>query len=206
MKILGLGLVGVLVLGVAGTASAGPNMRFGLTFAPTDQSAPNEHELGPMVAIGERLGPLTLEADYAYLSFMDTDTTQNGMQRLGVNLRADLFSNTSARCRMMMACTRRNALYVEGGVAERYGQWHLDAQTLSPSNTSHSREEHIGVGIELDNHLVPYRYGWQFGVRFAVAPHDDLMETCRGSTCSTGPQTGGQDKAVLIEWAFLIGS
>ncbi len=206
MKIVGSVVsVGVLVL-AAGAASAGPTSRFGLTYAAADQSAPNQVEAGPMVGVGERMGPLTLDVDYAYLSFMDWNTGTHGMQRLGVNLRADLVRTAGNRCRALMACTRGNALYAEAGIAERYGQWHLDAQTTSPADSTRTREEHVGVGIELDNHLVPRRYGWQFGVRFAMSPHDALMETCRGSTCGTSGASGTTDKAVLLEWTFVVGS
>ncbi len=213
MKILGpvLGSLGVVFLAAAGTATAGPTARFGLTMAATDQAAPGETELGPTVALGERIGPLTLEVDYAYLSFMDSHTGDAGMQRLGANVRADVIRSTSDHCRRWMACTRGSSVFVEAGVAERYGQWRIDARTVSPTGGDRAHEAHIGIGLELDNHLVPYRYGWQFGVRLAFAPHDNAMDaTCRSTTCADGstPTTttsGGIDKAVLLEWTFLVG-
>lgn len=163
-----------------------------------------------MFALGERVGPFTVEADYAYLSFMDWHTGDKGMQRLGLNVRADVFTVKADHCRRYFACTRGSSLYVEGGVAERYGEWHLDSNTVTPSR---AKEVHLGVGIELDNRLVPYRYGWQFGVRFAMTPHDTNMmdPSCLSSTCSTAPTsststTSGVDKAVLLEWTFLVGS
>jgi hypothetical protein len=212
MKILGW--AGVLLLAAAGTATAGPTTRFGLTMAASDQSAPGETELGPTIALGEIMGPLTLEVDYAYLSFMDTHTEHDGMQRLGVNLRAEVYRVSADRCRRFFACTRGSALFVEGGVAERYGQWHIDSLTTSPNDSERAREAHVGIGIELDNRLVPYRYGWQFGVRLAVTPHDPLMDaSCRSTTCATPASSGGTtaasggtDKAVLLEWTFLVGS
>jgi hypothetical protein len=111
-----------------------------------------------------------------------------------------------------MACTRGASVYGEAGVAERFGQWHLDAVNRSPADGDRVREVHIGAGIELDNHIRPYRYGWQLGIRLAVAPHDPLEvdPSCRG-TCmsssgtSTTSNKGGMDRAVLIEWTFLIG-
>nr|HEX4315772.1 hypothetical protein [Kofleriaceae bacterium] len=201
------------VAGVGQVAQAGPSVRFGLTGALDDQSAPQETEFGPTFALGERVGPLMLEADYAYLSFFDPDTSNGGMHRLGLNLRADLLRSTNHYCFRGMACTRGASLYGEAGVAERFGQWHLDASTRSPADTDRVHEVHIGAGIELDNHIHPYRYGWQLGIRLAVAPHDPLEvdPSCRG-TCTmstsagtTTSKTTGMDRAVLIEWTFLIG-
>ena len=210
MKILGF--VGVALLAAVGTASAGPSTRFGLTFAAEDQAAPGNHELGPTLAVGERMGPLTLEVDYAYLSFMDSHTSAGGIHRLGVNLRADVLRMSSESCRRFMACTRGSSLFAEAGIAERYGQWHLDAHSSSPNGVDRVREAHLGIGIELDNHVVPYRYGWQFGLRFTMSPHDSAMDpACRSTTCAAGTQPtstsqSGIDKAILVDWTFLIGS
>ncbi|MGN6104642.1 MAG: hypothetical protein ACTHU0_06040 [Kofleriaceae bacterium] len=51
-----------------------------------------------MVALGARLGPVTLETDYAYLSFMEPDVSDGGMHRLGLNLRGDLYRSTNRPC------------------------------------------------------------------------------------------------------------
>jgi hypothetical protein len=216
---------GLFAVGVAGTmlavappparADSGPTMRFGLTGALEDQSAPQESEVGPMIGLGARLGPLVLEGDYAYLSMFDPDTGSHGMQRLGVNLRADVLRRSNYFCVLGMACTRGASLYAEAGIAERFGQWHLDSVQRYPADGDRTTEEHVGVGIELDNHVHPHRYGWQLGVRLAMAPHDPYMidSACRGScmpgttTTTTTPtsKTGGQDLAVLLEWVFLLG-
>lgn len=190
----------------AGTAEAGPTTRFGLTGALKDQSAPEQHELGPMFAIGERIGPLTIEADYAYLSFLDPETGKNGMQRLGLNLRGDILRTNNYHCYRFMACTRGSAIFAEAGIAERYGIWHLDANSTYPAHGDTSKEMHFGVGLELDNRVAPYRYGWQFGIRFAVAPHDTFFDTAARTSSPTQPsQMKGVDRAVLIEWTFLVG-
>jgi hypothetical protein len=205
-----------LAVPTAAGADSGPTTRFGLTGALEDQSAPQEYEAGPMIGVGERLGPLVIEGDYAYLSMFDPDTGSHGMQRLGVNLRADVLRRSNRFCVLGMACTRGASLYAEAGVAERFGQWHLDSVQRYPANGDRATEEHVGVGIELDNHVHPHRYGWQLGVRLAMAPHDPYMidSACRG-TCmpatgattstSTAAKSGGEDMAVLVEWVFLIG-
>jgi hypothetical protein len=201
----------------AAVADSGPTMRFGLTGALEDQSAPQEPEVGPMIGAGMRLGPLVLEGDYAYLSMFNPDTGNHGMQRLGVNLRADVLRRSNRFCVLGMACTRGASLYAEAGIAERFGQWHLDSVQRYPADGDRTTEQHVGVGIELDNHVHPHRYGWQLGVRLAIAPHDPYMidSTCRGTcmptgtttstTTNTSTKTGGEDLAVLLEWVFLLG-
>lgn len=201
-----LGIACVLAF-AASTASAAPAVRLGLTFALADQGAPGQHELGPLVGIGTRLGPVLLEADYAFLSFMEPDTGPGGMHRLGVNVRADLYRDDTRPCIPLLACTRALAFYAEVGAGMRYGQWHLDANTRSPE-TDRQREAHVGLGVEMDNTLFPRRYGWQLGVRFAIAPRGDVMVACRGMGCSAaGMVEGGSslDRSVLVEWTFLLG-
>ena len=199
----------VLALGAPiRAAEAGPTMRFGLTMAALDESAPEQREIGPMIGVGARLGPVLLEVDYALLSFMEPDVSRGGMHRVGANLRADLYRRTNHQCiSRLLACTRGTSVYAQAGVAMRYGQWHLDADTREPA-TSRQREAHVGLGFELDNKIVPYRYGWQFGVRFALAPRSDLAVACRSSGGCAGlssDEVTGYDRAVLVEWTFLIG-
>jgi len=202
--------IGVLALGSivapAGAADAGPTARFGMDFALSDTGAPNAHELGPAFAVGERLGPLLLEIDYAYLSFLDPETSDGGITASASILRADLFHSTNSYCFRGLACTRGTSLYGELGVAERFGQWHLDSNTVAPE-TNRQHEGHIGIGIELDNQIAPYRYGWQLGLRFAMAPNDPNSIACRGSTCSNNPMatTPSTERSVLVEWTFVVG-
>lgn len=198
-----LAIAAVVVL-CSTPAFAGPSTRFGLTFAATDQGAPNEHELGPLVAIGERFGGFILEADYAYLSMMDPDTSENGIHRFGLNLRGDVWRDDTGVCHRHLACTRGKSIFLEAGAAERFGQWHLDSRRVSPES-DRQPEVHVGVGLELDNRIVPYRYGWQLGFRFAIAPRNPYTYATR--TDGTTMDTGGRslDKALLVEWSFLVG-
>ena len=194
----------VVVGFLAGVAHAGPTSRFGLTYAVTDPAATSV-ELGPEVALGERAGGFVGEVEWAYLSFMDPEASRGGVHRLGVTLRADLLESRAYRCWHRFACTHGRSLYVEAGAAERYGHWQVDAFRISPVN-SPQPEAHVGLGIELDNQLVPYHNGWQLGVRFAVAPADPTMTTaCRGTSCMTTMSGGGTQKAVLLEWMYVVG-
>src|SRR4051794_5984948 len=100
-------LVGMLlVAGATSAANAGPTARFGLTFAAKDQGAPGEHELGPMFAVGQRWGSFLVELDYAYLSMMDPDTSEQGVHRFGITLRGDVWREANAACIRRLACTR----------------------------------------------------------------------------------------------------
>lgn len=185
-------------------AFAGPSARFGLTFAATDQGAPGEHELGPLVGVGERFGSFLVEADYAYLSMMDPDTSESGIHRLGATLRGDLWRAGTEICHRHMACTRGKGIFAEAGAAERFGQWHLDSKRVSP-DSDRQGELHVGVGLELDNQMMPYRIGWQLGIRFAVAGRNPYTLACRGTDCPMDPNARSIDKSLLVEWSFLIG-
>jgi hypothetical protein len=192
----------VVVVVLAGSVEAGPTSRFGLTYGVTDPAA-TSIELGPMVTLGERAGPFVGELEWAYLSFLDPDASRAGVHRLGVTLRADLLQSRHDRC-WATACTRGQAIYAEAGAAERFGRWQVDAFSVSPVN-SPQPEVHVALGFELNNQLVPYRNGWQFAVRFAFAPDDPvLMTSCRGG-CPVSAQRDGIQKAVLLEWMFVVG-
>jgi hypothetical protein len=201
------------LLALGGLASAdGFTTRFGLTGAIEDQGAPGKVEVGPTVAVGVRGGPFVGEVEWAYLSFFEPDTTSAGVQRVGVNLRADVLRRYASHCMFSYACTRGSSLWVDAGVAERFGQWLLDAHDIAPAQ-SREPEAHVSVGIELDNQVKPMRNGWQLGLRFAVSPRGVGSATsCRtGGVCTTSdaPTTaidkGGYDDSLLIEWTFLFG-
>lgn len=198
-------LASILVAVPAFAEAPGVGLRFGLTGALADQAAPEQTPFGPMIALGARLGPFVAEVDYAYLSFVDPDTI-DGMHRLGLNLRGDVYRNANRPCLWGTACTKALAVYAELGVGMRFGQWTLDSVERSPSSGDRQREAHLGVGIALDNQIVPTRLGWQLGFRLAAAPRDDLMIACRGASCAGGSErTGEIDYSLLFEWTFLVG-
>jgi len=194
----------MLLLGAATAHADGPTARLGLTVGLADQGAPEQFQVGPMLAIGIPLGRFVVEADYALLSFMEPDVVGDGsMHRFGVNVRATLLP-AAYRCLAVIGCMRGLGGYTEIGAALRQGQWHLDATTKAPANSNRQRELHLGLGLELDNTHVR----WQLGLRFAAAPRDDLMLACRGTGCPAGAQpgqTGQLDLAALIEWMFVFG-
>ena len=200
----------LLVMSILATvtpAAADPAFRFGLTGALADQGAPSQNPFGPMIALGARIGPVLGEVDYAYLSFVDPETVDGGMHRLGINLRADVFRDANKPCLGGLACTKAVTIYAELGAAMRYGQWALDAHQRSPAHSNRQREAHIGAGVAFDNELNPRRLGWQLGFRLAAAPRDDLMLACRGESCAAGDidRSGKLDYSFLFEWTYLIG-
>ena len=200
-------LVLTSMFAVSTPALADPSIRFGLTGALADQGAPSQTPFGPTIALGARLGPIVGEVDYAYLSFVDPETVDGGMHRLGFNLRGDLYRDTNRPCFAGLACTKGLTLYAELGAGMRYGQWALDSMRRSPSASDRQREAHLGFGIALDNQIKPTRLGWQLGFRVAAAPRDDLMLACRGATCTSDgiDRSGEIDYSFLFEWTFLIG-
>jgi hypothetical protein len=200
----------LLGLSTIAAAESGPTMRFGLTGALSNGDAPGKWEAGPALGLGLRSGSFVGELEYAYLSFFDPDTIGGGVQRVGVSLRADVLRSFATRCLFRGGCTRAQALWVEGGAGERFGQWQLDASHVTPVG-DHQPEAHLSLGIELDNQIHPMRNGFQLGVRFAVAPRGtDALASCRGSGCMpTATDTtnqGGYATSVLIEWMFLFGN
>ena len=201
-------LVLLTLLAFATPAAAdGPAFRFGLTGALADQGAPQQNPFGPMVALGARIGPILGEVDYAYLSFVDPETVDGGMHRLGLNLRGDLYRDADRPCIAGFACTKAFTVYAELGAAMRYGQWALDAYRRAPATSDRQREAHVGAGVAFDNQLYPRRLGWQLGFRVTAAPRDDLMLACRGESCSADgiDRSGAMDYSFLFEWTFLIG-
>lgn len=200
-------LSAVLLVAASSVAHAdGLTARFGMTFSPfADEAVPAEvHEIGPLVAIGDRLGPFVGEVEWAYLSLFDPSASPEGVHRFGVTLRADLWREIQRH--------HAKSLYVEGGGAERFGRWVVRPTELVPA-TSPQPEVHVGIGFEMDNQVWPSRNGWQVGLRFAVS-HGDSLEgvACRsttGSGCMGGisptSTNSGIERAVFVEWMFLIG-
>jgi hypothetical protein len=211
LETMKLALVGLLLVG--GVAAAGPTARFGLTYGITDEAAPGAVEVGPLVALGERLGPFVGEVDWTYLSFFDPAASATGVNRFGLNLRADVFTSVRrGRCARAW-CAQSRSLYAELGGAERFGRWQVNATTVAPVN-SPQPEGHLGVGLEFDNQLSPHRNGWQVGLRFAVSPALTSMEdaSCRSASTSgcqpssTSTSSQAVEKALFLEWMFLIGT
>jgi hypothetical protein len=186
----------------------GLTARFGMTFSPfADEAVPDQvHEVGPLVAIGDRVGPFVGEVEWAYLSLFDPQSSPGGVHRFGVTLRADVWRNVHELQCVTGNCRNGNALYVEGGAGERFGQWITRPTEMVPL-TSPQPEIHIGAGFEMDNELRPHRNGWQLGLRFSMARGDQAETVACRTTGGTCVQTSsGTERALFVEWMFLLGN
>jgi len=195
-------LAAALLLALPSAAFAdGITARFGMTFSPyADEAVPSQvHEVGPLIAVGDRLGPFVGEIEWAYLSLFDPSSSPGGVHRLGVTLRADVW-------RSLQGTKEGSALYVEGGAGERFGQWITRPTEMVPV-TSPQPEIHLGAGFEMDNELHPHRNGWQLGLRFSMARGDSAETVACRTTGGTCLQTqSGYERALFVEWMFLLGN
>jgi hypothetical protein len=178
-----------------------------MTFAMADAVAPSDvHQIGPLVALGDRVGPFVGEVEWAYLSLFDPQASPTGVNRLGVTLRADMWRDVRLAACAYYACTQAKSIYAEAGAGQRYGQWMLP--NLAPGSGPRP-EIHVGVGFETDNQVRPNRNGWQMGLRLTLARSDEYNFSCRGTAggCNAGQMTvgGGMAKAVFVEWMYLLG-
>jgi hypothetical protein len=207
-------LAAVLLVAVSSVAHAdGLTARFGMTFSPfADEAVPDDvHEVGPLIAIGDRLGPFVGEVEWSYLSLFDPEASPEGVHRLGVTLRADVWRNMfrtqcSGESSYAGHCTHAKGLYVEGGAAERFGRWVVRPTEQVPA-TSPQPEVHVGFGLEMDNQVWPNRNGWQLGIRLSMARGDAALPVACRTTSGTCSMTAssGVERAVFVEWMFLVG-
>lgn len=175
--------IAVVLGALTATATASPQVRFGLT-SGANRNTPEGAELGPMVAAGLTSGRFTAEMSYSFLSFTDPDSE---IHRTGVALRAGLTTWGSP--------TYWRTLFGELGVSKRWGQW---GATESSQN-----EMHAGVGLQLDDK-------WQFAVRFGAARVDPMVA---GGGCNSGvcaavsmmmPESSGIAGSIMLEWMFIL--
>src|SRR5512140_1042081 len=107
----------LFVAALAGTAYAGPVVRFGTT-GGTDTSAPGGKDDGVDFGAGFRSGAFTATLDYAYLDYDGTMGIGGGSHRLGVLLQA-----TFARSRCTAGEVYCPHFDVEAGVGRRWLHW-----------------------------------------------------------------------------------
>jgi hypothetical protein len=187
------------VVSISSIAGAEPTARVGLTYGLVDPTTGPDVEVGSLIAVGMRAGPIVGELEWAYLSFFDPAASPGGVHRLGATLRADLLQ--------VQRFSSTHTWYGELGAGERFGRWLVDANHAIPP-TAPVPEAHLGIGFELDDRLTPHRRGWQFGLRLAISRHEDTtFVACRGpgSGCTSAlAQPNGLDRAWLLEWMFVI--
>ncbi len=166
--------------------------------------------LGGNIAIGQRWGRLTIEAEYQYLSFQVKGPSSQVLgdgQRLGVLGRYDILRLGSE----YMGNNSMLALYVEGGAAVAWNDWYFpeaDQPQRTVAADSKRVEAITGFGAYLDHRLqepigFPRRVAWFLGWRMSAAPHDsDPAVVCRGSSCRSAtpmPDARYTDRSMLFQ-------
>lgn len=164
--------------------------------------------IGPVIAIGRRVGRFTFSAEYDFLSLQqpDSGSIQLGRaQSLAAVGRVDVL-------RLGPHVVGENsmlAIYAEGAIehtAYHYYQPGItDAPRLVPADNGQDQAV-FGFGTLLDHRLMHprglSRIGWQFGWRIASTPRDqhDTMLECTGCLSTTqAPMTSRTyDTALLV--------
>lgn len=169
--------------------------------------------LGGSVALGQRFGRLTVEAEYTFLQFQvrgESSAELGDGQRLGVLGRFDVI-RIGPR---VIGANSMLSVYVEGGAAVAWNDWYAPAGRGSsgPTQTipvdSKRVEGQVGFGIQLEHRLqepiaFPRRIGWFIGWRMALAPHtSDSAIVCRGASCRAAmpmPESSYVDRSMLFQ-------
>jgi hypothetical protein len=156
--------------------------------------------IGAMVAIGGRVGRLSVEAEYSVLGLHDpgdvTTRLHGRMRRLGVTGRVVVLSHAAGSSSILR-------YWVEGGVGRLHAVWDGGEQ---PDRT----ELCAGGGLLLDHGVgrvlprSPMAVGWLFGWRVGGAPRGvgPSLAACRGP-CPQ-PTARRHDLAVTLTSSLLV--
>ena len=166
----------------------GPVLRFGSAVGFSeirDQSVPT---LGGQVALGYRLGPLVLGAEYErlallkYIEDLGGNISLGGLRRMGVSGRLVVLHIGRGEVDPPIL------LYVEGGAGRQSGRWSTGRE-FSRNDVS------AGTGVLLGGQPF-HSVGWQLGWRMTAARADGesvfLAQSCKGKSCAPppAPRTG----------------
>ncbi|HWM87989.1 MAG TPA: hypothetical protein VNO33_19175 [Kofleriaceae bacterium] len=168
--------------------------------------------LGGQIAIGYRLGPFVLDAEYESLAMLKyvEDAGENDdrgdLYRVGVTGR--MFVLRVGRHRPDPSSLLR--LYVEAGMGRQSARWST-GEDFDRSDVS------AGAGWLLDHRMrwrergLPFSsIGWQFGWRLSAARADGedvvLRGTCKGKGCRPPPMPGPEtDLGLLVTCSMTLG-
>jgi hypothetical protein len=187
----------VVIVALAGTASAGPVLRLG-TVGGTDSSAPGDRESGFAAGAGYRSGGFTAELDYAYLDYDGSEGIGGGSHRLGVLLQATVLQSHCKRDEVY--CPH---IDLEAGAGRRWIHWENDTSSSMYSlmqNTVDRQGRDLRVGISAN-------FGLRFALDYFVFHPDDgtANVSCRSTSGGCPMQVSGDDHGVLLEVSFAIG-
>lgn len=168
----------------ARSPGSGPVARAGTAVGFSQLGDATVSTLGGQVALGYRLGPFALEAEYEYLTMLEyledegTNDYRGDLDRLGVSGR--LFVARLARTGDPDSVLR---LFVEGGVGLQRGRW-------ATGDRFERNDASAGGGWLLDHRMssrrggLPFRsIGWHFGWRLSGSRTDGdslvLLTSCK---------------------------
>jgi hypothetical protein len=186
----------------------GALLSFGTIVGPLSIDQRKYTGIGPVIAVGRRLGRFTFSAEYDFLSLQQPDTgaTQLGRaQSLAAVGRVDVI-------RLGPHIVGENsmlAIYAEGAIEHTAYHYYQPAITDAPRLVPADNGQDLavfGFGTLLDHRLMHprglSRIGWQFGWRLASTPRDqhDTMLNCVGCLASQqAPMTSRTyDTALLV--------
>jgi hypothetical protein len=183
----------------------GPVVRLGSAVGFSEIGERSVSTLGGQVALGYRIGPFVLDAEYerlAMLTYLEDqyhNANRGQLHRMGVSGRV-FFMRIGGRVRDPSSSLR---LYLEGGAGRQSGRW-------STGEDFDRNDVSVGAGWLLDFKDTPPRiglpfhsFGWHFGWRVTAARADGedvlFLESCpRGKGCKAPPMPGPDTDLGLV--------
>jgi hypothetical protein len=205
----------------------GPELRGGTLVGHSSFAGGEYLTLGGLVALGQRLGPITIEVEYDYLTLQSGGAASKVLgtgHRLGANARVDIL-------RIGRGWVGNNSLLIfwaDAGVGRQWthwtagppaaGYWTADekqeqSDRMEALSTIPVRHDVVGgFGLLLDHRFAqplgfPSRVGWDFGWRLVGAPGiPDIgrLTLCRDGTCTPMTQKRDPDIGLLVHSSLLF--
>lgn len=191
------------------TANSGPVARIGSAVGFSDLGDDQVSTLGGQAAIGYRLGPVTLEAQYDRLSMLEYVDSRNGntvrgeLQRWGVNARVYALGLGLDGGDPDPDSVLR--LYAEIGLGRQTGLW-------STGDAFARRDTAVGAGWLLDHRMRPRpggmalrSIGWHFGwqVLASQAEREDVVYRTTCKSCRPPMPGDDTDTSLLVSCALI---
>lgn len=180
----------------------GNGVRIGTVVGFTELGGTEVLALGGQIAIGHRIGRVTIEAELDVLGLSEPANNYEGregdMVRLGVTGRLDI-------ARFGVGPRSLWVLFVEAGIGRQRSSWR--GGELADRN-----DTHVGMGWLLDHRgrrarLLP-AVGWHVGWRLIAARTGDAAHMsralCRGKDCAAPTPTGDYDTGLLVSSGLMV--
>jgi hypothetical protein len=192
----------------------GALLSFGTIVGPLQIDQRKYTGLGPVIAVGRRIGRFTFSAEYDFLALQQPDTSSvmlGRAQSLAAVGRVDVV-------RLGPHIVGENsmlAIYAEGAIEHTAYHYYAPGLSEAPRAVPADNGQDLavfGFGTLLDHRLMHprglSRIGWQFGWRLASTPRDqhDAMLQCSGClAASQGPMMSRTyDTALLVSSTLYI--